>query len=73
MDATVLQYQNQKLIQQLEAQKAEMHALDGKFKDLEDKQISYDNTLIAVNKMWNQVFFHYRICYATSHFVYIFN
>ncbi|XP_077240995.1 histone mono-ubiquitination 2 isoform X2 [Tasmannia lanceolata] len=54
-DPTVLQYQNQNLVQQLDAQKNEMHILEGKFKELKDKQISYDETLITVNKLWNQV------------------
>ncbi|TVU46597.1 hypothetical protein EJB05_06140 [Eragrostis curvula] len=55
MDAAALQYENQKLIQQLEAQKAEMHTLEGKFKALRDEQCSYDKTLISLNKMWNQL------------------
>ncbi|KAJ1296727.1 hypothetical protein BS78_01G324600 [Paspalum vaginatum] len=55
MDSTALQYENQKLVQQLEAQKSEMHALEGKFKELRDEQCSYDKTLISLNKMWNQL------------------
>ncbi|KAK3146977.1 hypothetical protein QOZ80_3BG0276090 [Eleusine coracana subsp. coracana] len=55
MDATALQYENQKLVQQLEAQKAEMHILEGKFKELRDGQCSYDRILISLNKMWNQL------------------
>ncbi|KAL6648000.1 hypothetical protein ACP70R_012224 [Stipagrostis hirtigluma subsp. patula] len=55
MDAAALQYENQKLVQQLEAQKSEMHALEGKFKELRDEQCSYDKTLISLNKMWNQL------------------
>jgi E3 ubiquitin-protein ligase BRE1 len=55
MDAAALQYENQKLVQQLEAQKSKMRALEGKFKELRDEQCSYDNTLICLNKMWNQV------------------
>ncbi|XP_062211518.1 E3 ubiquitin-protein ligase BRE1-like 2 isoform X2 [Phragmites australis] len=55
MDAAALQYENQKLVQQLEAQKSEMHALEGKFKELRDEQCSYDRTLISLNKMWNQL------------------
>ncbi|KAG8084186.1 hypothetical protein GUJ93_ZPchr0010g8972 [Zizania palustris] len=38
MDATTLQYENQKLVQQLEAHKSEMRTLEGKFKDLRDDQ-----------------------------------
>lgn len=55
MDSAALQYENQKLLQQLEAQKSEMHALEVKFKELKDEQCSYDKTLISLNKMWNQV------------------
>uniref|UniRef100_J3N3Z7 E3 ubiquitin protein ligase n=2 Tax=Oryza brachyantha TaxID=4533 RepID=J3N3Z7_ORYBR len=55
MDAAALQYENQKLVQQLEAQKSELRALEGKFKELRDEQCSYDNSLISLNKMWNQL------------------
>ncbi|XP_066378709.1 E3 ubiquitin-protein ligase BRE1-like 2 isoform X3 [Miscanthus floridulus] len=55
MDSTALQYENQKLVQQLEAQKSEMHALERKFKELRDEQCSYDKTLISLNKLWNQL------------------
>ncbi|XP_010936987.1 E3 ubiquitin-protein ligase BRE1-like 2 isoform X1 [Elaeis guineensis] len=55
VDAAVLHHQNQRLVQQLEAQKAEMHTLEGKFKELREEQDSYDKTLITVNKMWNQL------------------
>lgn len=55
VDAVALQYQNQKLVQQLEAQKGEMLALEKKFKELRDVQSSYDLAMISLNKMWNQV------------------
>lgn len=55
MDAAALQYENQKLVQQLEVQKSEMHTLEGKFKELRDEQCSYDNALISLNKMWHQL------------------
>ncbi|VAH84752.1 unnamed protein product [Triticum turgidum subsp. durum] len=55
MDATALHHENQKLVQQLEAQKSEMHALESKFKELRNEQSSYDNTLISLDKMWNQL------------------
>ncbi|KAF5201095.1 E3 ubiquitin-protein ligase bre1-like [Thalictrum thalictroides] len=55
VDAAVLQYQNQKLVQQLDAQKHELHALEDKLRELRVKQCSYDDTLIAVNKLWNQL------------------
>ncbi|WOL14203.1 E3 ubiquitin-protein ligase [Canna indica] len=55
VDAAVLHYQNQRLVQQLETQKAEMHTLEGKFKELREKQSSYDKSLMNLNKMWNQL------------------
>ncbi|XP_044354668.1 E3 ubiquitin-protein ligase BRE1-like 2 [Triticum aestivum] len=55
MDATALHYENQKLVQQLEAQKSEMHVLEAKFKELRNEQSSHDNTLISLDKMWNQL------------------
>lgn len=55
VDAAVLQYQNQKLAQQLDAQKNEIHALEGKFNQLKSKQTAYDDILITVNSAWNQL------------------
>ncbi|KAF0930347.1 hypothetical protein E2562_032190 [Oryza meyeriana var. granulata] len=55
MDATALQYENHKLVQQLEAQKSKMRALEDKFKELRNEQCFYDNSLICLNKMWNQL------------------
>ncbi|XP_043691971.1 E3 ubiquitin-protein ligase BRE1-like 2 [Telopea speciosissima] len=55
VDAAVLQYQNQKLVQQLDVQKHELHVLEEKFKELNDKQTSYDDTLITVNRLWSQL------------------
>ncbi|KAH9292409.1 hypothetical protein KI387_042399 [Taxus chinensis] len=55
VDAAVLQYQNQKLSQQLEAQKNEFHALESKFNQLKNKQADYDDTLIVVNRVWKQL------------------
>ncbi|XWS71040.1 hypothetical protein CRYUN_Cryun03dG0102700 [Craigia yunnanensis] len=53
--AAVLQYQNQKLVQQLDIQKHELHDLETKIKELKDKQTSYDDMLITVNQLWNQL------------------
>ncbi|ONK75057.1 uncharacterized protein A4U43_C03F12870 [Asparagus officinalis] len=55
VDAAVLQYENQKLVQQLEVQKSKMHDLEKKLKDLKDKQDSYDQTLMTMNRIWNQL------------------
>ncbi|KAG0489180.1 hypothetical protein HPP92_007991 [Vanilla planifolia] len=55
VDAAALQYQNQQLVQQLEAQKRAMHELEKKYEDLKEKQNSYDKTLVTINKIWNQL------------------
>ncbi|KAI3868050.1 hypothetical protein MKX03_035266 [Papaver bracteatum] len=55
IDAAALQCENQKLIQQLDSHKHELHALEGKFKNLKEKQTSYDDKLIKVNRLWNQL------------------
>ncbi|KAA8550078.1 hypothetical protein F0562_001762 [Nyssa sinensis] len=55
LDTTVLQYQNQKLIQKLEAQKVERIALEDKFNQQREKQQPYDNTLAVVNKSWEEL------------------
>lgn len=55
VDAAVLQYENQKLVQQLEAEKSKMHALEKRLKDLKDRQNSYDQALITINRIWNQL------------------
>lgn len=53
--AAVLQYQNQKLVQQLDVQKHELQDLEAKIKELTDKQVSYDTRLITLNQLWNQL------------------
>lgn len=55
LDTAVLQFQNQKLVQKLEAQKAECIALESKFSQLREKQQPYDNTLAVVNKSWEEL------------------
>ncbi|XP_076894352.1 E3 ubiquitin-protein ligase BRE1-like 2 [Bidens hawaiensis] len=55
VDATVLQYQNQKLVQQLDVKKQELHDLEDKIKELKLGETSYDNSLITVNQRWNQL------------------
>lgn len=55
VDATYLQYQNQKLVQQLEVKKHELHDLEDKIKELKDRQTSYDDMLITMNQLWSQV------------------
>ncbi|XP_022770213.1 E3 ubiquitin-protein ligase BRE1-like 1 isoform X2 [Durio zibethinus] len=51
-DTAVLQFQNQKLLQKLEAQKVEYSAFENKFILLKEKQKPYDSTLKVVNKSW---------------------
>ncbi|KAK9273023.1 hypothetical protein L1049_017830 [Liquidambar formosana] len=55
LDSAVLQYQNQKLVQKLEAQKAEYISLENKFSQLKGRQKTYDNTLSVVNKSWEEL------------------
>lgn len=55
VDAAVLQHQNQKLVQQLDAQKHKLHDLEAKMKELRDKQASYDDFLVTLNRIWNQL------------------
>ncbi|KAM7472059.1 hypothetical protein LguiA_010242 [Lonicera macranthoides] len=55
LDTAVLQFQNQKLVQKLEAQKAECVALENKFNQLSQQQQPYDKTLVVVNKSWEEL------------------
>ncbi|XP_010264387.1 PREDICTED: E3 ubiquitin-protein ligase BRE1-like 1 isoform X2 [Nelumbo nucifera] len=55
LDTAVLQYQNQKLVQQLEAQKVEYFVLEDKFYQLKEKQQAYDDTISVVNRSWKQL------------------
>ncbi|GMJ15263.1 REDUCED DORMANCY 4, histone mono-ubiquitination 1 [Hibiscus trionum] len=50
LDTAVLQFQNQKLVQKLEAQKVEYSTLENKFIQLKEKQKPYDSILKVVNK-----------------------
>ncbi|CAA0842721.1 E3 ubiquitin-protein ligase BRE1-like 1 [Striga hermonthica] len=55
LDATVLQFQNQKLLQKLETQKGEINALEDKFLLLKDKQKSHAKILSIVNNSWEEL------------------
>ncbi|KAK6162603.1 hypothetical protein DH2020_002444 [Rehmannia glutinosa] len=55
LDAAVLQFQNQKLVQKLETQKVEIGALEDKSWLLKDKQQSYEKTLAVVDNSWEEV------------------
>lgn len=55
VDAGVLQYQNKKLVQQLDVQKHELHELEKKIQELKEKQNAYDNKLIQLNQIWDEL------------------
>ncbi|KAG0581595.1 hypothetical protein KC19_4G263900 [Ceratodon purpureus] len=55
VDPAMLQYQNHKLAQQLDHQRSEIGALESKCSQFKIKQASYDDTLITVNRAWNQL------------------
>ncbi|KAL1203722.1 E3 ubiquitin-protein ligase BRE1-like 2 [Cardamine amara subsp. amara] len=55
VDATVLQFQNQKLVQQLDLQKKQLFDFENKIEQLQINQSSYDDELISVNRLWNQL------------------
>ncbi|GAB2271016.1 ubiquitin-like modifier hub1 [Dionaea muscipula] len=55
LDKAVLQYQNQKLGETLEAQKIEILSLENKFDLQRAKQKQYDKTLTSVNMCWEKL------------------
>lgn len=55
VDATVLHFQNQKLVQQTDSQKHELLDLGSKIYQLKERQSSYDDSLILINQLWNQL------------------
>lgn len=55
LDTAVLQFQNQKLVQKLEAQKIEITSLEEKISKLQEKQLPYENNLAVVNKSLEEV------------------
>lgn len=55
LDAAVLRFQNQKLLQKLETQKVEINALEDRLCQLRDKQYSYEKTLAVVDNSWKEV------------------
>uniref|UniRef100_A0A1J3GFQ3 E3 ubiquitin protein ligase n=1 Tax=Noccaea caerulescens TaxID=107243 RepID=A0A1J3GFQ3_NOCCA len=55
VDATALQFQNQKLVQQLDLQKKHLYDVETKIGELQINQTSYDDELISVNRLWNQL------------------
>lgn len=55
LDAVVLQYQNQKLVQQLEAHRVEYSVLENKFDQQKQKQKNYDDILVVVDTTWRKL------------------
>ncbi|KAL9245255.1 hypothetical protein vseg_018929 [Gypsophila vaccaria] len=55
LDTAVLQFQNQKLSQKLEAQKLEINALQNKLTQRKEKQQSCDKVLTTVNNRWEKL------------------
>ena len=55
VDFAVLKCQNQKLAEQLEVHKFEFRALESKFNDLKEKQITHNETLDLVKSSWERV------------------
>ncbi|KAK8941203.1 E3 ubiquitin-protein ligase BRE1-like 1 [Platanthera zijinensis] len=55
VDVAVLQFQNQKLFQQLEAQKIECVVLDEKYNKLKEQHQVFEDATIIVNKCWDQL------------------
>ena len=51
----MLQYQNNKLAQQLEVQRNEISVLESKLSQLRSKQVTFDDNLSTINRVWNQV------------------
>ncbi|KAK6918627.1 Zinc finger, C3HC4 RING-type [Dillenia turbinata] len=55
IDTAVLQFQNQKLVQKLEAQKVESQALENKVSLLKEKRRPYNTTLTVVKNHWREL------------------
>ncbi|KAK9749189.1 hypothetical protein RND81_02G108100 [Saponaria officinalis] len=55
LDTAVLQFQNQKLSQKLEAQKLEINALQSKLFQRKEKQQSFDRVLTTVNNCYEKL------------------
>jgi hypothetical protein len=52
---SLLQFQNQKLSAQLEVQRKEITELESKVEELKKKEGDYADTLLCVNRLWNQL------------------
>jgi len=57
VDGQMLQFQNHKLAQQLVVTRNEIDVLEDKLNQLRSKQASFDENLLTINGVWNQVIF----------------
>ncbi|KAL9252735.1 E3 ubiquitin-protein ligase BRE1-like 1-like protein [Drosera capensis] len=55
LNKAILQFQNQKLCQKLEAQKIEIQSLEDKFELRREKQNQYGKTLASVSRSWEEL------------------
>ncbi|GAB2224302.1 hypothetical protein Drorol1_Dr00005055 [Drosera rotundifolia] len=55
LNKAILQFQNQKLCQKLEAQKIEIQSLEDKFELRREKQNEYGKTLASVSRSWEEL------------------
>ncbi|XP_074573606.1 LOW QUALITY PROTEIN: E3 ubiquitin-protein ligase BRE1-like 1 [Curcuma longa] len=55
LDVAVLRYKNQKLSEQLEAQKFEYLTLENKFHQIKEKQKTHEDMLLLVNNNWERL------------------
>ncbi|PKA64153.1 E3 ubiquitin-protein ligase BRE1-like 1 [Apostasia shenzhenica] len=62
LDVTVLQYQNQKLFQQLEAQKVECCVLADKYDKLREHKEIFENIVMVSRKSWEQLVSELESC-----------
>lgn len=52
---SLLQFQNQKLSAQLEVKRKEINELENQVEELKKKRAAYADTLLCVNRYWNQL------------------
>lgn len=55
LDTAVLQFQNLKLSQKLEAQQVECSILEDRLSKIKDKQLPFSSCLKTVHKSWEKV------------------
>lgn len=72
LDTAVLQFQNQKLVQKLEAQKIEITSLEEKISKLLEKQLPYEKNLAVVNKSLEEVsIYFFGVCLYIYYHIYV--